>query len=40
MVAPRGVIPEGKLPSEEIGQYLGQIHIFILLFFFLPPMQA
>lgn len=40
MVVPGGDTSEGKLPAEEIGQYLGQIHIFILLFFFLAPTQA
>lgn len=40
VVAPGGVAPEGKLPAEEIGQYLGQIHIFILLFLFFAPTEA
>lgn len=40
VVAPGGDTPESKLPAEEIGQYLGQIHIFILLFLFLTPTQA
>lgn len=35
-----GDTPEGKLPAKEIGQYLGQIHIFILLFLFLTPTQT
>jgi hypothetical protein len=34
------VTAEGKLPAEEIGQYLGQIHIFILFFLFLTTTQA
>ena len=37
VVAPGGDTPGGKLPAKEIGQYLGQIHIFILLFFFFTP---